>query len=348
MPALIESGINIPKHPRGRPTAAAKLELQTRIQGIYEFIIEADKTLGFRPGARGWCYLLENARLIDKSELDWVEGVISDGRKSGALPLDICSEDAKREWHNVEDLDCEDAADEAGRIVETFKGWITRYQPYSFWKGKSHYIQLLVEKIDLRELFLPVCKRWHIPICNGGGWSDINSRCKLMERFRDNLEEGQIPVVLYCGDFDPAGLRISGFLRENIDQLSAAVGWSPDNLIVDRFGLNFDFIEANGLTWIDNLQTSGQGAVNDLSDPHHKHHSFAYVQDYLARYGARKVEANALVTRAEAGRELCEAAILKYMVDPTLPEQFTDELQPDRDDLRDELKSALADYLEAT
>ena len=37
------------------------------------------------------------------------------------------------------------------------------------------------------------------------------------------------------------------------------------------------------------------------------------MQDYLARFGARKVEANALVTRAVAGRQLCEDAIKRYV-----------------------------------
>ena len=60
--------------------------------------------------------------------------------------------------------------------------------------------------------------------------------------FRDNLEAGQIPVVLYCGDFDPVGLQISDTLHANITQLAAAVGWQPDNLIIDRFGLNIDWI----------------------------------------------------------------------------------------------------------
>ena len=37
------------------------------------------------------------------------------------------------------------------------------------------------------------------------------------------------------------------------------------------------------------------------------------MQDYLKRFGARKVEANALVVRPEAGRKLCRDAILNYV-----------------------------------
>lgn len=347
--ALIDSGVDIPKRARGRPTAAAKREYETQLRQFCTFIRETAETLDFRPSARGWAYMLENERLIDKSEIDLAQTLINDARKSGDLPLSICCEDEKRSWRSVEELDCENAQDEAARIVQNVKTWTSGYRPRSFWQGKPYLIQLIVEKIDLRELFLPVCERWQIPIANGGGWSDLNLRGELMTRFKDNLEEGQIPVILYCGDFDPVGLQISDTLRDNLDQLANAVGWQPPgDLIIDRFGLNVEFIKAHKLTWIDNLQTSGKGPINDLADPRHKHHYFPHVQDYLAKYGARKVEANALVTRAEAGRKLCESAILKYLKDASLPEQFEQELQPDRDRLKRKLKIALAEYLEAT
>ena len=37
------------------------------------------------------------------------------------------------------------------------------------------------------------------------------------------------------------------------------------------------------------------------------------MQDYLREFGARKVEANALVVRPREGRELLRPAILKYV-----------------------------------
>lgn len=333
--AELNSGVDLPTRKRGRPSAAAAATYRAQSKAFCDFIKSTAKTIDFRPSARGWAYLLENARLIDKSGLDTAQNLINDARKSGDLPLDICSEDAKREWRNVERIDEGNPADEADVIKESVEQWISRYRPRSFWADKKYFIQMVVEKIDLRELFLPVCKRWHVPVANGGGWSDINMRGELAKRFSENLAPGQIPVVLYCGDFDPVGLQISENLRENIKQLSVATGWWNEELVVDRFGLSHGFIEQHEITWIDNLQTSSKGAINDLSDPRHKHHRQAHVQDYIRQYGARKVEANALVTRSQAGRDLCEAAILKYMHDPDLPEQFERDLAPDRAALRE-------------
>jgi hypothetical protein len=132
----------------------------------------------------------------------------------------------------------------------------------------------------------------------------------MMERFKQKEMQGLVPVLLYCGDHDPAGLNISEFMRSNMNDLSHAVGWSPDNLVIDRFGLNPDFIEAHNLTWVENLIA---GSAKDLADPRHKDHSKPYVQNYIQQFGIRKVEANALVIAPDAGRALCRNAILKYV-----------------------------------
>ena len=171
---------------------------------------------------------------------------------------------------------------------------------------------MMVEKIDLVSLFEPICRKYKIPIANTRGWYDVSQRVDMMRRFSHWERRGKIPVLLYCGDFDPAGLEIKNHLRKNLTDLSKAVHWSADNLIVDRFGLNFDFIEENNLSWVDNLIT---GSGKNLASPKHPDHWKPYVQNYIKQYGVRKCEANALVVRVEQGRELCLDAVNKYVPD---------------------------------
>jgi hypothetical protein len=99
-------------------------------------------------------------------------------------------------------------------------------------------------------------------------------------------------------------------MRKNLEDLAKQVGWSPDNLLITRFGLNADFIDDHHLTWIDNLETS---SGQRLDDPRHPDHYKSYVQDYIARYGVRKCEANALVVAPQVGRQLCRQAILQHV-----------------------------------
>lgn len=303
------SGVSIPRRPRGRMSAAGLAQYEADRAAFCSAIIEIDRSLDFKVGARGWAYILEEYGLA-KGDFDLAQNLISDCRKTGELPLDIVAEDDAREFANLEFLSDATPEEEALAIVEYTKTAHQQYEPTSFWDFQHCYVEMLVEKIDLKSLFRSICAQFHVPLANGRGNADINSRARMMRRFAKWEREGKQPVLLYAGDHDPAGLRISDFLRRNLEDLSQAVGWRPDNLIIDRFGLNADFIRTHGLTWIDNLET-GSGAR--LDDPRHPDHRKAYVQNYLAEFGARKVEANALVTRPQAGRELCLAAIRRYV-----------------------------------
>jgi hypothetical protein len=304
------SSVALPRRPRGRPNGSAEAAYQASLEEFCDRILKIKSQLDFEVGTRGWCYLLEGERVIDKGEFDACENLITRCRKDGNLPLDICAEDGKRAADGIERLDGTDVEDEADAVIDYIDSAHLSYTPFSFWADLDVYMEIAVEKGDLKSLFARVAQPFHIPIQNVGGWADLNVRAGMMQRFKLWEERGKQCILLYCGDHDPGGLHISGYLRSNLAELGAVVGWMPGSLIIDRFGLDYDFIEANGLTWIDNLET---GSGKNLADHKHRDYLKLYVQDYLRRFGARKLEANALVARPEAGRELCRQAILRYV-----------------------------------
>ena len=59
-----------------------------------------------------------------------------------------------------------------------------------------------------------------------------------------------------------------------------------------------------------------------MANPKHPDHNKEYVQSYLKRYGARKVEANAIVVAPEMGRRLCEESINRYVVKESISEHL--------------------------
>jgi hypothetical protein len=267
--------------------------------------------LDFTVSSRGWGYLLEGERMIDKSELDAAQELVNDCRKDGSLPLDICSEDSKRATDGIELLDPSDPEDQYDAIRNQLRYYHKIYSPVDFWEGLDFYIETGVEKSDLKSLFTKVSNEFHIPITNLGGWGDLNARASIMRRFKAREAEGKKTLLLlYCGDHDPGGLHISDFIYDNFRELEGAVGWSSRNMIVHRFGLEYDFIKKHGLTWIENLETSN--GKYPLNDPRHRDHDKPYVQSYLKKFGARKVEANALVAQPEVGRTLYRDTIAKW------------------------------------
>lgn len=272
----------------------------------------------FDPGARGWCYILEEHGL-SKGDFDYVARLIGDCRKNGMLPIDFTGDDdVGREFVHVEQLDEFGPEGQAQRVVDFVDNAHKQYDPLSLWEFQDSYVELLVEKVGLRSLFAPVCDQYHVPLGNTKGSPSIIMRVKMLRRFARWQAEGKQCVLLYCGDHDIHGMRISTALRSNLaDVLPAFCRKYPewgdfdlDAVVIERFGLNADFIKRHRLSWTANLVTGGGKDLGDAEHPYHHHRD---VQAYIKQHGRKKVEADALVTRPQAGRALCEAAILRYV-----------------------------------
>lgn len=309
--------IQIPKRKKGRQSESALESYQEAVAKFCKELVEINRTLDIKVSSRGWCYILESHGLT-KGEFGYAQRLINDCRKSGLLPVDFTAADETRATEGLpEYVDITEPDEEAADIVDQVWNLVYQYNPVDFWARQEVYVEMLVEKIDLKSIFAKVCRKFHVPIGNAKGWADINSRAAMMRRFAAHEAKGRECVLLMCNDHDPGGLSISNTIKSNLYDLASAVGWNPDNLIVDRFGLNADFIERHGLSWVDNLETS---SGKHLDDPRHKDHFKPYVQTYISRYGARKCEANSLVVNIEAGREMCRQAITKYVTQEAVNE----------------------------
>lgn len=286
-----------------------------KIHEFVAFMKAIQAKTGFRMSSRGWAYILEQHGHCTKDQFDKVQDIINRARQRGYLPVDFVREDLERKFLEVHKPSTETYQDH-------ISGWIAAafdcddYYSPDWWEGEEYYLQVIVEKVDLIDLFRPICEKYHIPLGNGRGWSSILQRADYCRRFAAAEARGLKCVLLYCGDHDPDGLRISDTLMRNLEDIKDVVwddgttGYDPSNLIIDRFGLDYDFIIANRLTWIDNLIT---GSGKDLGSPKHPNFKEPYVQQYLKKVGRRKCEANALVIAPEAGRALFLKKVIEYL-----------------------------------
>ena len=330
---------------RGRHTAERVAAYEARVSAWCSRLLEIMPRLDFNPGSRGWCYIMESHGL-SKGDFDSAEKLIARCRKDGLLPLDFCGDDdGARAFIGIEKLDDPDPEDEAQSWIDHLRGAHESYDPVSFWDYQDNYVEVLVEKIGLRNLFAPICAKYRVPLGNSKGSWSIWQRVKLLERFAARQAEGKDCVLLYCGDHDIHGLRISTHLRANLEDVLPAfkaaypdhADFDLDGVEIERFGLDADFITAQGLTWTEGLIT---GSGMDLGDPAHRKNGDHDVQSYIARFGERKVEADALVARPDAGRDLCERAILKF-IDLDGVEEFEEERRQKREEMRAALDQLL-------
>jgi len=325
---------------KGRVKMSFQLQIphgrgEAREKSLAEFatvILKVNEQAEQKMSSRGWCYFLEGFNLLRKGDFDKVQKAINECRKKGYLPIDFVAEDPKRTWSHVEIPTNVSPEAYLKQWLEATLNAAEYYTP-DWWKGEVYYLQMMVEKIDLVTMFSPICEEYHIPIVNAGGWYDIMERAIAARRMKNAEEQGLKPVILYFGDFDPFGLAISDFLIKNFWEIARGTRWMPKGLVVDRFGLNFDFIQAQGLTWIDNLES---GSGKDMSGMDNR-----IVQEYIESYGVRKCEANA-VMRASArptAIQLCRDNIEKYLGKDAL-ERFKQK--------REEIRKKLGDFKERT
>ena len=327
----------LPRLPPHRPNAATKAAYQDKVAAFCATILEVRSRLDFDVGSRGWAYILEGERFIDKDEIDAAQILINDCRKSGDLPLDICSEDDKRAAENLETIDPGPQERAAGifNYIQTAEKY---YTPFSFWDDLDVYVQMAVEKSNLKNLFSKVCAEFCVPIANVGGWADLNVRAGFMQRFKEKEAEGKHACCSTVPTSIPAACTFRNSCARTSKPWRAPSAGRPTISASTASDLITTSSSGEGLTWIENLATA-KGEY-PLNDKRHPDHFKPYVQDYLREYGVRKVESDALLKRPEAGRELCRQAILRY-VPANAPRNYRKKLKPVRADLRCELDRLL-------
>lgn len=283
-----------------------------------EAIERMSQETGYRFGPRGWAYYAEGLGLITKGEFDRFEKLLTDMRKDGELDPDVIEPDASRMATEVDDFDAADHSPESyaraavNTLSDQLQTWSRAFHEVGYWDGLDYYVEMIVEKKDLVQIFRSTADRYNVRITNGKGDTDIHTRLAMLKRFRDHSEAGRSCVLLAIGDHDPKGLHIVDGLQRTIMSCVNLKGldWDYPEFEVVNIGLTEEQIETLDLMKIGNLETGGG---RDLSDPGHPDHFKPYVQDYMSRFGVWKCEANALVGKPPQARALLEDAINLYI-----------------------------------
>jgi hypothetical protein len=306
----------LPRLGSGRVSEAKRQHFHAQVAEVVAWMEQYVARLGFAPVARSWLYALESEGIITKGDFTWAGKWLADRRKEGLIPFELVGADTTRALDGHDTFDKEATPREyINRQLRHSLEQAALYWPSSYWKHQRFFPILWTEKRDLVKLFEPELPQ-AVRRFASKGQADVNSRVALIEECIWAEDHDLAPVILYCGDHDPMGLQISNAIVDNLAPLAKVMDWeweleemAEDGRIV-RFGLNAGFIENAGLLWIDGLETS---SGEDLANPKHKQHGFPYVQSYLQEFGARKVEANALIANPTAARALIRDELWQWL-----------------------------------
>jgi hypothetical protein len=78
-------------------------------------------------------------------------------------------DDEGRQPTEPEDPDNKTPAEYADFWAEIFADSWERYTPGSFWDFQPYYIEMVVEKVDLKTLFKPICDKYRVRVANASG-----------------------------------------------------------------------------------------------------------------------------------------------------------------------------------
>ena len=329
------------------PPTTGPLELRREARARMGEVIERmSSETGYRFGPRGWAYYAEGLGLITKGEFDRFEKLLTDMRKDGELNPDVIEPDASRMATTVYDYDADtDTPEEHAQwavdeIRERLNLLSRIYHEHGYWSDLDYYVEMIVEKKDLVQIFRSTADRYNIRITNGKGDTDIHTRLAMLKRFRDHSYAGRQCILLAIGDHDPKGLHIVEGLHRTIMSCANLKGldWPDPEFEVVNIGLTERQIDDLDLMKIANLETGGG---RDLSDPRHPDHYKPYVQDYMANFGVWKCEANALVGNPRKAEGLLETAINRF-----IPASHPADIRAKNEPAQEEVRSEIANLMQ--
>lgn len=304
------------------------VDYEERLKSFANEIIHINnqRTSKIKYSSRGWSYLLEGLGKIHKGEFTASQKAINDCRKLGFLPIDFVAQDQDQTRHFKGIHIASEPEAQLSQLQQDITDMLKHLpsKTTDYWISEEYYIMMCVEKGDLINLFKPVCDQYHIPIVSSKGWAPILLRSHIAKLSQKAEAQGLKPVLLLFYDHDKAGLKITKTFRKNLRDCERGTGWSPEGLIIERFGLNAEDIEKYGLMWIENVRTGSGRTLSDY-DP------------YVVEYGRRKCESNALFKNDEtlkAGEEICRRAIEKYYGEDAL-ERFRRKEEASKEKLKD-------------
>lgn len=324
------------------PPATGPLHIrQAARREMGEAIEQLSHETGYKFGPRGWAYYAEGLGLITKGEFNRFETLLTDMRKAGDLDPDVIEPDASRMATTVYDFNAtyetpeERAQFAIDDIADNLRSWAASYYQNGYWDALEYYVEMIVEKKDLVQIFGSTADRYNVRITNGKGDTDIHTRLAMLKRFRDNSEAGRRCILLAIGDHDPKGLHIVEGLHRTIMSCANIKGlnWDDPEFDVVNIGLTEEQISTLGLMKIDNLETGGG---RDLSDHRHPDHFKPYVQNYIGRFGVWKCEANALVGNPAGASGMLERAINRF-IPASHPRDVEEQNEPGQADVRSEI-----------
>ncbi len=171
--------------------------------------------------------------LVKKNENGYrmVQRAVLDLRRDGTIPYHLIVDNTRlmrkpATWDSLEEM----LADAA------------RYYRRDLWAQSGWRLEVWCESDSISGTIADVTERWDIPLMVTRGFSSETFAFAAAETWADDRR--RIPVVLYIGDLDPAGVEIEKNLRAKLTAFYADLTGFEDSVLWTRVGIEmFQVVE---------------------------------------------------------------------------------------------------------
>lgn len=119
-----------------------------------------------------------------------------------------------------------DAMEDRTREERTFNAWsdpkefvedVVRYYQEDWWAGQEYRPVVWIEKDALIGVISNICTELRVPYFSTRGNNGQIPMRDAALKLASQIEAGQTPVVLYFGDHDPSGIRMTGDVERRLE-----------------------------------------------------------------------------------------------------------------------------------
>lgn len=237
-----------------------------------------------------------------------VVNAMTDARWNGNVAINAFIDRERSMFGETKDdeMDIENEIENAKKQIRL---WMESYG-LNRWSNQDNYVEVWIEKKALQGVFEGPCAINNVGLAPCKGYPSITFLYENRERFKNAIDNGKEPIILYFGDYDPSGEDIPRSIKENLRRMGVDVE-------VERIALNPDQIKEMGLPGVP--PKKGDSRTNNWD-------------------GAEVVELDAV--EPNTLRRMCEDAIEQYF-----DQDLFDELEERESKELEQYKEALKEYV---
>lgn len=150
-----------------------------------------------------------------------VQQAMTQARWDGLIPFSAFMDHDRQVlgYTDATETNVDDKIDMGQRQI---KAWMTNYSK-NRWENQPIYPEVFIEKKALQGVFEQPCLDMDIALCPCKGYPSLTYIYDAANRFKEAKRNGQEPIILYFGDYDPSGEDIPRSIGENLSKMGVEV-----------------------------------------------------------------------------------------------------------------------------